>query len=55
MKKIANKAIGLLLTLVLLLWIPYLFGPVMQGRYLYPFICALPLFVLRPRDELSDK
>lgn len=50
-----GRSNGLTLTLVLLLWIPYLFGPVMQGRYLYPFICALPLFVLRPRGELSDK
>ena len=26
----------------------YLLGPVMQGRYLYPFICTLPVFFARP-------
>lgn len=31
-----------------LLWGTFLLGPVMQGRYLYPFVCALPLFVFRP-------
>lgn len=41
--------------LVVLLLLPYLFGPVMQGRYLYPFICVLPLFVLRPRGETSNE
>lgn len=30
-----------------LLWGTFLLGPVMQGRYLYPFVCVLPLFVLR--------
>lgn len=35
--------------LAVLLWGTYLLGPVMQGRYLYPFICVLPLFVLRPK------
>lgn len=30
-----------------LLWGTYLLGPVMQGRYLYPFLCVLPLFLLR--------
>lgn len=32
------------LLLPALLWGTYLLGPVMQGRYLYPFVCALPLF-----------
>lgn len=36
--------------LPVLLWGTYLLGPVMQGRYLYPFICILPLFFLRPRQ-----
>lgn len=34
--------------LAVLLYGTYLLGPVMQGRYLYPFICTLPLLVLRP-------
>ena len=38
-----------LLLLPVLLWGTYLLGPVMQGRYLYPFICALPVFALRRR------
>jgi len=33
--------------LPVLLWGTYLLGPVMQGRYLYPFVCVLPMFVLR--------
>lgn len=37
----------MLLLLPVLLWGTYLLGPVMQGRYLYPFICVLPLFVCR--------
>lgn len=42
----------LLLLLPVLLWGTYLLGPVMQGRYLYPFICVLPLFVCRAaRDK----
>ena len=34
-----------------LLWGTFLLGPVMQGRYLYPFVCALPLFVFRRKRE----
>lgn len=34
--------------LAVLLYGTYLLGPVMQGRYLYPFICTLPLLALRP-------
>ena len=37
--------------LAVLLWGTYLLGPVMQGRYLYPFVCVLPLFVFRRRTE----
>lgn len=37
-----------MLLLPLLLWGTYLLGPVMQGRYLYPFICTLPVFFARP-------
>ena len=37
--------------LPVLLWGTYLLGPVMQGRYLYPFICVLPLFVSRRRKD----
>jgi len=29
-----------------------LLGPVMQGRYLYPFICVLPLFVARSKGKV---
>ena len=39
--------------LIVLLWVPYLFGPVMQARYMYPFVCVLPLFVFR-RGTLED-
>ncbi|MBR4039099.1 MAG: hypothetical protein IKJ11_03255 [Clostridia bacterium] len=42
----------MLLLLPALLWGTYLLGPVMQGRYLYPFICVLPLFVCR---QVKDK
>lgn len=37
----------LMLLLPLLLYATYLLGPVMQGRYLYPFVCALPVFASR--------
>lgn len=43
-----------ILLLPALLWGTYLLGPVMQGRYLYPFVCMLPLFVLRPKQETAD-
>lgn len=32
----------LVLALPVLLYMTYLLGPVMQGRYLYPFVCILP-------------
>lgn len=31
------------LMLPVMLWGTYLLGPVMQGRYLYPFVCILPV------------
>ena len=37
--------------LMVLLWVPYLLGPVMQARYMYPFVCVLPLFLFRRRLE----
>lgn len=40
-----------LFVLPVLLWGTYLLGPVMQGRYLYPFICILPLFILRNKKD----
>ena len=36
--------------LPVLLWGTLLLGPVMQGRYLYPFICVLPLFLARETE-----
>lgn len=41
----------MILMLPVFLWGTYLLGPVMQGRYLYPFVCCLPLFAMRLRDE----
>ena len=38
------------LLLPVLLWGTYLLGPVMQGRYLYPFICILPLLLAVPKE-----
>lgn len=40
-----------LLMLPVLLWGTYLLGPVMQGRYLYPFICVLPVFIFRRAND----
>ena len=42
------------LLLPLLLFGTFLLGPVMQGRYLYPFICALPLFSACAFGALPD-
>ena len=44
-----GKRLALLL-LPVLLYGTYLLGPVMQGRYLYPFVCVLPLFVFRKKQ-----
>lgn len=35
--------------LPVLLWGTYLLGPVMAGRYVYPFVCALPVLASRAR------
>lgn len=40
-------AVGLL---PVLLWGTYLLGPVMAGRYIYPFVCALPVLACRAAD-----
>lgn len=32
--------------LAILLWGAYLLGPIMQGRYLDPFVCALPVLLV---------
>lgn len=45
---------ALVLMLAVLLWGTYLLGPVMQGRYLYPFLCALPLFIAMPRASVQE-
>ena len=37
--------------LPVLLWGTFLLGPVMAGRYIYPFICCLPVLASRPRGE----
>ena len=35
--------------LPVLLWGTFLLGPVMAGRYVYPFVCCLPVLASRPR------
>lgn len=42
----ASLAVALL---AVLLWGTYLPGPVMAGRYIYPFVCALPVLASRER------
>ena len=44
-----------LMLLPVLLWGTLLLGPVMQGRYLYPFICVLPLFAARSAGKRDSK
>lgn len=39
---------AIMMTLPVMLWGTFLLGPVMQGRYVYPFLCVLPLYLLRP-------
>ena len=41
--------------LPLLLWGTYLLGPVVQGRYVYPFVCLLPLMlaVCKTKEETN--
>jgi len=47
-----NRVLWMLLAVFL--WGTYLLGPVMQGRYLYPFICVLPLFVFVPAKRAGQ-
>ena len=37
--------------LPVLLWGTFLLGPVMAGRYIYPFVCCLPVLASRVREE----
>jgi hypothetical protein len=37
--------------LPVLLWGTFLLGPVMAGRYIYPFVCVLPVLCAGPRGE----
>jgi len=37
--------------LPVLLWGTFLLGPVMAGRYIYPFVSILPVLASRPRGE----
>lgn len=39
------------LALPVLLHMTFLLGPVMQGRYLYPFVCLLPALLLTARED----
>ena len=34
-----------------LLWGTFLLGPVMAGRYIYPFVCCLPVLASHPREK----
>ena len=43
------------LLLPILLWGTYLLGPVMQGRYLYPFVCMLPLLLAVPKEGEMER
>ncbi len=36
--------------LPVLLWGTFLLGPVMAGRYIYPFVCCLPILAARPKN-----
>ena len=42
---------AIIMLLPVMLWGTFLLGPVMQGRYIYPFLCTLPLFLLRPEGS----
>ena len=37
--------------LPVLLWGTFLLGPVMAGRYIYPFVSILPVLAARPRGK----
>jgi len=41
--------------LPVLLWGTFLLGPVMAGRYIYPFVCCLPVLASVPLDRLPTK
>ena len=45
----ARFAVGLL---PVLLWGTFLLGPVMAGRYIYPFVCVLPVLAGKPRQAV---
>ena len=40
--------------LPVLLWGTFLLGPVMAGRYIYPFVCALPVLAARPGRSVKE-
>jgi len=46
-----DSAGAVVMLLPVLLWGTYLLGPVMQGRYVYPFLCILPLFFLQALSQ----
>ena len=46
---IGDKKHAAVMSLMVMLWGTHLLGPIMQGRYLYPFICIFPLFILHGR------
>lgn len=46
---------AILMMLPVMLWGTFLLGPVMQGRYVYPFLCVLPLYLLRPAGSRHSK
>lgn len=41
--------------LPVLLWGTFLLGPVMAGRYIYPFVCCLPVLASRVKEESIAK
>ena len=49
----AVAAVGTAL-LPVLLWGTFLLGPVMAGRYIYPFVCALPVLAARPGRSVKE-
>jgi len=49
-----NRSRIAVLMLPVFFWITYLLGPIMQGRYLYPFICMLPVMVFRFKTEIHN-
>ena len=49
-----DSGTAIMMMLPVMLWGTFLLGPVMQGRYAYPFLCVLPLFLLRPRGNTRN-